>query len=361
MNAAFVNIGQPLNGFLPISEAESYRAEQGEKPLVSGTDVIVQVKKDARDQKGAYLSRDIALPGQYVVFMPLNRYVGVSKRVEDEARREKLIELGRELSGGAHGLIMRNGALLARRDAIEDEIAELAALWEKISAKALHLKSPVALYREPSTLTALVRDYTPRYPLSVTVNDAVNRMPAPENGLLWEQVSDVELDAAWRSAAVDAQLSEALGRTVRLPNGGTLVVDEREALSTVDVNSGKFIGEKNGEVALRQNLAACAEIARQIRLRTLSGIVLIDFIDRRTDAERAQVSDLLRSELSRERAKTVIHGFTELGLLETTRKRTGVSLRAALEAPCKTCGGTGYKPVESIGVHHKTKPTKGNE
>ncbi len=323
--------------------------------------MIVQVKKDARDQKGAYLSRDIALPGQYVVFMPLNRYVGVSKRVEDEARREKLIELGRELSGGAHGLIMRNGALLARRDAIEDEIAELAALWEKISAKALHLKSPVALYREPSTLTALVRDYTPRYPLSVTVNDAVNRMPAPENGLLWEQVSDVELDAAWRSAAVDAQLSEALGRTVRLPNGGTLVVDEREALSTVDVNSGKFIGEKNGEVALRQNLAACAEIARQIRLRTLSGIVLIDFIDRRTDAERAQVSDLLRSELSRERAKTVIHGFTELGLLETTRKRTGVSLRAALEAPCKTCGGTGYKPVESIGVHHKTKPTKGNE
>ena len=192
-------------------------------------------------------------------------------------------------------------------------------------------------------LAALVRDYATRYEMSITCNDAVNRMPAPPTGLLWEQISNTEMEALWTAQRIAAQLKEALGRKVELKNGGTLVVDEREALTTVDVNTARFVGSKDDDVALKHNLSACAEIARQIRLRNLSGIVLIDFIDMKNDEQRAQVLDRLGDELSRERDKTVLLGFTSLGLLEMTRKRTGATLREMLETPCEACGATGYR------------------
>ena len=342
MGAAFVQIGQPLNGFLPLQEMDSFAKQADAGQLAAGADVIVQVKKDAKDQKGAFLTRDISLPGQFVILMPLNRYVGVSKRVTDACERETLLALGKELTQDAFGLVLRQAALAARRQELEEEIIELQARWEKIRSKAVTAKAPATLYREASVLAALVRDYAPRYDMSVTCNDVVNRMPAPPNGLLWEQVSDLELEAVWKASDVEADLAIATGRRVELKNGGSLVIDEREALSTVDVNSGKFVGEKDGELALRQNLAACPEIARQIRLRNLSGILLIDFIDMRTDEQREQVVERLRDELSRERDKTVLHGFTSLGLLEMTRKRTGLSLRDAVQTVCETCRGTGY-------------------
>ncbi|HPS82016.1 MAG TPA: ribonuclease E/G, partial [Candidatus Limiplasma sp.] len=351
MQAAFVQIGQPLNGFLPLTEMDSFTRQSGDTAvLAAGADVMVQVKKDAKDQKGAFLSRDISLPGQYLILMPLNRYVGVSKRVTDGAERETLLALGQELCGGAFGLIMRSTALSARREALLEELTDLQALWKRLQDKAVYAKAPAVLHRDISVLSALVRDYAPRYSLGITCNDAVNRMPAPPNGLLWEQVSDAELDAAWASSRVEAQLTEALGRRVELKNGGSLVIDEREALSTVDVNSGHFIGSGEADTAVKHNVAACAEIARQIRLRNLSGIVLIDFIDMASDAHRAQVIDRLSDELSRERDKTVIHGFTSLGLLELTRKRTGASLRDALETPCDRCNGTGYRMERDLQV-----------
>jgi len=347
MKAAFVKIGQPQNGFLPVDEMESFREQAGVRPLVSGTDLIVQVKKDARGEKGAFLTRDIALPGQTLIYMPLNRYVGVSARVTDEGERDGLISLGKVLGAGECGLILRYAALHAGREEIARELAELRALWEDIRKKAEYLKAPSTLYQEPSALTALLRDYAPRYHIAVTCNNAVNRMPSPPAGLMWEQVSDPELDAAWAAAGVEGQLQQALARRVELKNGGTLVIDEREALSTVDVNSAKYLGDGSGGLALRQNLAACAEIARQIRLRNLGGIIIVDFIDMETDAERAQVTEKLKAELMGDRAKTVVHGFTNLGLLEMTRKRAGATLRELMETPCDACGGTGYRPARA--------------
>ena len=343
MNAAFVQIGQPLNGFLPLTEMESFARQTGDRTPSAGEELIVQVRKDARDQKGAFLTRDLSLPGQYLILMPLNRYVGVSKRVTDACEREMLVEIGKELSGGEFGLIIRNAALLARRESLLEELAELQARWSKLQEKAKYAVAPATLWREPSVLASLVRDYAPRYEMSITCNDVVNRMPAPPNGLMWEQVSELEIQAQWTSARIDADLAEALGRRVELRNGGSLVIDEREALTTVDVNSGRYIGSRDEEVALKQNIVACAEVARQIRLRNLSGILLIDFIDMKTDDQRKQVISRLFDELSRERDKTVIHGFTSLGLLEMTRKRTDASLRETLQTPCKTCGGTGYQ------------------
>ncbi|MEA5146252.1 MAG: ribonuclease E/G [Candidatus Limiplasma sp.] len=342
MGAAFVDIGQPQNGFLPLAEMESYTQNSGAKPLATGQELIFQIKKDAHEQKGAYLTRDVALPGQHIIYMPFNRHVGVSKRVSDEAERARLLAAGQELCGAEHGVVMREASLHAKPADLREELAELKARWAEIRQKAEFTRAPAVLYRE-SVLAALLRDYAQRYRVSITCNDAVNRMPAPPTGLMWEQVNDAELDALWQASRVDVQLQEALARRVSLRNGSTLVIDEREALTTIDVNSASYLGDAQGDMALKLNIAVCDDIARQIRLRNLSGIILIDFIDMHTEEERAQVSERLMAELSRERVKTVVHGFTRLGFLEMTRKRTAATLREQLCVPCEKCHATGYR------------------
>ncbi len=341
LEAAFVKIGQPKAGFLPLKEMDSFTQTSKDPALAAGAQVVVQVKKDAKGDKGAFLSRDIALPGQYLIFMPFNRHVGVSERVTDEQERKSLAETGKRLSNGGFGVILRNAALGQNEDTLRDELETLRSRWTLISEKAEHAKAPELLYREDSFLSVLVRDYAPRYNLHITCNDKVNRMPAAPVGLLWEQIGNKELDALWAKHAIDEQLRTALSRHVSLANGGTLTIDEREALTTIDVNSGSFTAKDNA--AYQLNLSACAEIAAQIRLRNLSGILIIDFVDMETDEQRLQVSAALQNYLTRERQKTVIHGFTSLGLLEITRKRMGVTLRDQLKEPCGACGGTGYK------------------
>lgn len=341
LSAAFVKIGQPRSGFLPVKEMESFEKNAPVQPVAAGAQVIVQVKKDAKGDKGAYLSRDIALPGQYVIYMPFNRHIGVSERVTDEEQRKGLAELGKRLADGKFGIVMRNAAANQSVDTLTEELKALRARWETIAAKAADSKAPELLYREDSLLSILVRDYAPRYDLKVTANDTVNRMPAATAGLLWEQIDNAAMDALWAKHNIDAQVRTALSRHVPLKDGGTLTIDEREALTTFDVNSGSFT--KRDDAAFALNLLACAEIAAQIRLRNLSGIILIDFVDMETEEQRAKISAALQEYLARERQKTVIHGFTSLGILEMTRKRAGVSLRDMLTEPCDACGGTGTK------------------
>ena len=341
LDAVFVKIGQPHSGFLPAREMESFETTAGSTAFISGTEIIVQVKKDAKGEKGAYLSRDIALPGQYVVFMPHNRFVGVSERIEDEQQRAELAALGKKLTEGKCGLVLRSAAAQQSESTLQGELKALQSSWQTILEKAEHAKAPELLYREELMLSMLVRDYAPRYELKVTCNDRVNRMPASPSGLMWEQIDVKSMDALWAKHAIEEQLRTALGRTVALKSGGSLIIDEREALTTVDVNSGSFNPPADAKFQL--NLSACAEIAAQIRLRDLSGIILIDFVDMETDEQRAQVADALQSSLLRERQKTVIHGFTTLGILEMTRKRMGASLRDRLKVPCSVCGGTGYQ------------------
>ncbi len=342
IGAAFVRIGQPSNGFLPIAEQDSFAANAA--ALKTDAEEIVQVKKDAHGDKGAFLTCDVALAGEMLLYMPRNRHIGVSKRVTDEADRERLRSLGAALSGGNCGLIMRAAALSAQREAIESELAELTARWEEIRRKAVTAKAPATLYREPTLLTALSRDYAARYELRFACNDAINRMPAPAEGLTWEQVTDTELAARLSGLRLESQLNEALGRKVVLPGGGSLVIDEREALATIDVNTARYGGgEGETDAALQQNLAACAESARQIRLRNLSGIILIDFIDLTDDAKRDSVQRALERELERDRVRSALHGFTSLGLMEMTRRRTRETLRESLCMPCKRCGATGWE------------------
>lgn len=340
VKAAFVKLGLRQNGFLPLREAESYHRTSGSASLMTGQDVLVQVKKDPKGEKGAFLTRDIGLPGQYVLLMPKNRFVGLSRRVTGEEDRARAQALGRRIADGRFGLIVRHAALFAP---VAEAQAEAEALWQEwceIEQHAQYVKAPALLHQEPSMISVLLRDYAARHPIEV-----LSRLEPPETppqGVTWRTLTAVEMEAAWSAARVEKQVDEALCRRVPLPGGGSLIIDEREALTTIDVNSGSAVTAADGEdLAMEENLRAAAEAARQIRLRNLSGILLIDFIDMQSDADRGRVLAAMEQAASDDRVKTVIHGFTSLGLLEMTRKRTRDTLSDTLTQPCDACHATG--------------------
>ncbi len=340
VKAAFVKLGLRQNGFLPLREAESYHRTSGSASLMTGQDVLVQVKKDPKGEKGAFLTRDIGLPGQYVLLMPKNRFVGLSRRVTGEEDRARAQALGRRIADGRFGLIVRHAALFAP---VAEAQAEAEALWQEwceIEQHAQYVKAPALLHQEPSMISVLLRDYAARHPIEV-----LSRLEPPETppqGVTWRTLTAVEMEAAWSAARVEKQVDEALCRRVPLPGGGSLIIDEREALTTIDVNSGSAVTAAGGEtLAVEENLRAAAEAARQIRLRNLSGILLIDFIDMQSDADRGRVLAAMEQAASDDRVKTVIHGFTSLGLLEMTRKRTRDTLSDTLTQPCDACHATG--------------------
>lgn len=342
MKAAFVRIGLSQNGFLPIRETESFHQKADNKPLMSGQEILVQVKKNPKGDKGAFLTRDIALPAQYVLLMPCNQFVGMSKRIEDEQERSEAKLLGQQLSGGRFGLIVRHAALFARQQDVKAEADALWEQWQALKSKAEYLKAPALLHREPSMLSVLVRDYAARYDIEISSTQP----KLDELSIPWKQLTQADMDALWLGKRIERQLAQAIGRRIELKQGGSLVIDEREALSTIDVNSGSNVfASEDTDLPLAQNLIAIPEIARQIRLRNLSGILLIDFIDMKTDEQRQAVLAAMEDALAEDRVKTVVHGFTNLGLLEMTRKRTRDTLRGMMTMPCKACHENGRVPT----------------
>lgn len=334
MKAAFVDIGQEKNGFLPMEE----RSQGLTLPrLQAGMNVMVQVKKEAQGTKGAFLTRDVTLCGEYVILMPLNRYVGVSGRVEDGEIREAMREMGLRLTEGRFGLVMRHSAPGAAEDAIREEIASLMERWEAIRKAAPTAHALSVLYAARDLLDSVVADYHPRGIDRFVVNDpsAAKRLSA---------IAPVTLagDDMMAIAGLDRQRDKALRRQVWLNSGGTLVIDRCEAMTVIDVNTAKFTGQRDlEETILRLNLEACGEIARQVRLRSLSGIILIDMIDMASEESREKVLAELKRCFALDRVKTVIHGFTSLGLIEMTRKRSRPPLMDEWTAPCAACGGEG--------------------
>ena len=318
VKAAFVKIGGKPNGFLPLKEAESYHKTCGNASLMSGQEILVQAKKAPKGDKGAFLTRDISFPGQYVLLMPCNRFVGVSKRIDDPADQTRARELGKRIAQDCFGVIVRHAALFASEQEVQEEAEAFWQLWQEMSEKAKCIKAPALVHTESSMFDVLMRDYGARHEM--------------------EQLAEEK----WQSFHVEEQLKAALRRRVELPDGGSLIIDEREALQTIDVNSGRVVRAQDGmSLPLEENLRAIPEIARQIRLRNLSGIILVDFIDMDTEAERQTVLEKMEEALRDDRVKNVVHGFTKLGILEMTRKRTGESLRDLLTDPCGACRESG--------------------
>ena len=339
VKAAFVKLGLRQNGFLPIREQDGFHHLMGDAPLVTGNDVLVQVKKDPKGDKGAFLTRDVALPGQYVLLMPNNRHVGISKRIEDESDRTQARILGIRIAGGRFGVIVRHAALFAAESEVRQEAEALYAEWKSLADAAPYRKAPELLKRSESILSRLCKDYCARYDLAVFADADLSETVGEKAS--FQKLDSEAFDLLWRKARVAEQVKDALRRKVQLPGGGNLIIDQREALHTVDVNSASNV-EAGESLPLNQNLAAVPEIARQIRLRNLSGIVLVDFIDMDTEAEREEVLNAMEEAVRDDAVKTVIHGFTKLGILEMTRKRTSDTLLEALATPCNRCNQTGH-------------------
>lgn len=323
MKAAFIQIGQEKNGFLPLEE----RNVSDLPKLQAGMSVLVQVRKEAQGVKGAFLSRDISLCGEFVLFSPMTSMLAVSSRITRERDRKALKELAKDIAQGQFGLIMRSASLGAPEDAIRTEVEQLRARWESIRKAAPTAHVPSVLHAPRTTLDLVLADYHPRGIDRICTNDAS----------MAEKLSDIAPtvlmgDNLFDVGRISTELQRALERRVWLHSGGNLVFDPCEAMTVIDVNTSKFTGKRKlAETVLQTNLEACAEIARQVRLRNLSGIIIIDMIDMVSKADHQAVLDALNREFANDRVKTVVHGFTSLGLVEMTRRRSRPPLREVLK------------------------------
>jgi len=354
MQAAFVDIGTEKNAFLYIDDAMSLRpadAPADHKPKINelvreGQEVLVQVNKEPVGTKGARVTTSLTVPGRYVVMMPHQDYVGVSRRIEDEAERERIRQIAENIRDPEVGLIVRTAAEGVEQHVLEADYKFLQASWERMKKAIKTVKVPGVVYRDLALLSRTVRDFFTDEVDAFYVDhfeafDTIRELMAHTNP---EWVSRIELykgrENLFANYRIDQDLEKALKRKVWLKSGGYLVIDQTEALTVIDINTGKFVGSVSlEETVLKTNLEAAREIARQLRLRDIGGIIIIDFIDMRNAQHQQQVLAELEQFLRRDRTRAHLLGLTQLGLVEMTRKKVRQSLDEVLQRPCPYCEG----------------------
>jgi len=324
-----------------------------ERQLRAGQEVAVQVAKGPIGSKGARVTTRLSIPGRMLVLMPHTDHVGVSRRIADPGERGRLKDLVLDLRPPGVGFILRTAAEGANRDALRTDIEVLIALWNDLVRNKDQARAPSLLYADLDLTLRCIRDLLTHDLDRVVVDSPVEfeRVRAFAGRVMPRLQHRVELydgiEPVFDHFGVEGELARALVPKVWLRSGGYVVIEETEALTTIDVNTGRYVGRRNlDETILKTNLEAVPEIVYQLRLRNIGGIVIIDFIDMDRPEHRAKVSRALEEALRRDRARTVVHRMSELGLVELTRKRVSDSLRAALTEPCDYCEGRGY--VKSI-------------
>ena len=362
MQAAFVDIGLEKDSFLYVADVRDEWLDEEEigdeearpRPntsiddlLKEGQDVLVQVVKEPIGAKGARVSTNISLPGRLLVSTPFSPRVGISRRIEDEAERERLKTLIEGFQGEG-GFIARTAAQGRSEDEFENDRTYLAALWESIQARARSSRPPTLLHVEQDLLLRSIRDLLSNDIAAIRVNDheAFGRIVDFVNAMEPALVSRVRLHKQgalfFEEFGIEAEIEKAIKSKVWLKSGGYIVINPTEALVAIDVNSGKFVGKDSlEETVLAVNLEAAREIVRQIRLRDLGGILVVDFIDLESPEHRQQLFDAFETEMRRDRAKSKILQISEFGLVQITRKRSRASLERGLTKPCPTCAGNG--------------------
>lgn len=370
MEAAFVDIGKGRNAVLYAGEVNwdaaglaDGSARKIEQVLKTGQSVLVQVTKDPIGQKGARLTSQISLPGRYLVYVPGGSMSGISRRLPDQ-ERSRLKSILKNFVPDEAGVIVRTAAEGATETEIEADISRLKAQWEDISRKAENpsTSAPSLLYGEPDLTVRVIRDIFNEDFRQLIVQgdqawDDINNylgFIAPElTSKIEKWTGSRDLFSEYR---IDEQLAKAFDRKVYLPSGGSLVIDRTEAMIVIDVNTGKFIGKGGNleETVTKNNLEAAEEIARQLRLRDLGGIIVIDFIDMALESNRDQVLRRLIECLGRDRTKHQVAEVTSLGLVQMTRKRVGQGLIEAFSTTCESCGGRGIhihnEPVRKVAL-----------
>jgi len=354
MEAAFVDIGKGRNAVLYAGEVnfdasglegESKRIESA---LKSGQSILVQATKDPIGHKGARLTSQVSLPGRYLVYVPGASMTGISRKLPD-TERTRLKQILKQVMPEDAGVIVRTAAEGATEEELSHDVARLAAQWEAIERRAKSATAPELLYSEPDLTIRVVRDiFNEDFAKLVIASDGewdmvdeYVRYVAPNLAeRLQRWTDDQDVFAVYR---IDEQIAKALERKVWLPSGGSLVIDTTEAMTVIDVNTGKFTGQGGNleQTVTRNNLEAAEEIVRQLRVRDVGGIIVIDFIDMVLESNRDLVLRRLLECLARDRTKHQVAEVTSLGLVQMTRKRVGSGLLEAFSVPCEHCNGRG--------------------
>ena len=353
MEAAFVDFGEAKNGVLYAGDIQHDPAQHGkrrpriEEALKKGDEVLVQVVKDAMGEKGARLTNQISLPGRYLVLVPNSDVQGISRRLPDEDR-QRLRDIIRDVKPEGYGVIVRTAAAAASKGEIRSDIERLTKIWDEIKSSGNGGNSPRPVYQEPALLLRVLREhYTPDF-RRLMIDD-----PEAYEAVI-DYLKDIDPDLIktvqlyedelplFERFHVEDQLRKALDRKVWLPSGGHLVIDRTEALTVIDVNTGKFVGSSSlEETVLQNNLEAAEEIGRQLRLRDIGGIIVIDFIDMETETNQRALLRKLRETLAMDKTRTQVFDVSNLGLVEMTRKNVSEGLLETFSDSCPTCNGRG--------------------
>lgn len=356
LESAFVNIGINRNGFLYVGETLDDRSDL--KRVVPGVlrekvgdFVMVQVTKEEIGQKGARLTSNISIPGRYVVYLPNIDFVGISGKITDAERREKLTKILTKYKPDGGGLIARTVCIDAKKSDIVDEIKRMQALYGNIKDAYDNLDGIGLLHSEDELVFRAVRDMLSSDVERIICNEenTLNRIKQHLKKMDSEFCNKVELYSGeydvWDAFGISDEVDKLLERKVILPSGGSLVIDYTEALTAIDVNTGSFTkGTDREETVFITNMEAAKEIARQLRLRNIGGIIVVDFIDMAEENHKNEVVETLRNETLHDRIKTRVHDMTQLGLVGMTRKKVSKPLVAKLLDSCEHCNGMGHIP-----------------
>ena len=358
MEAAFVDIGTPKNAVLYRGDIQFDSEDGGKKTqprieqvLKGGQNIVCQVSKNPIAHKGARLTQEASLPGRFVVLIPNSDTYGISKRLP-EAERKRLRKILDRVKPAEHGIIVRTAAQDITDEEIERDVSRLITQWEEISSLAKKSSSPSLLYREPELAFRFIREEFNKDFRGVLIDDqemyekvrgyVESLNPALADRIQFYDPSEEKLPLFERHHVYE-QLRKALDRKVWLPSGGSLIIEHTEALTVIDVNTGKNVGNTNlEETVFQNNLEAAEEVAHQLRLRDVGGIIVIDFVDMERRENRDAVANALRESLSRDKTRNQVFDISELGLVEMTRKRIGEGLLESFSEACADCEGTGH-------------------
>lgn len=347
MQAAFIDIGQAKNAFLYLGD-ETSQPPPAATGLTEGREVLVQIVKDAIGTKGPRATTHLTLPGRYVVLMPTVDYVGISRRIADEAERERLKAAAEAVRPPGMGIIIRTLAEGKSGEELAKDVAYLINLWNALQARAKISGAPSLLYRDVDLVIRIVRDYLSDEVTEFVLDqkEAYNRVCDLLRYTSPEMLPRIQLYQGsydvFTHYGLDTELDKIGQRSIWLKCGGYIVIDRTEALTVIDVNTGRFVGNTNlSDTVFRTNLDAVVEIARQIRLRDIGGIIIIDFIDMDQPEQQEAILDALAEQLKKDRTKSHVLGFTALGLVELTRKKARQSVEGVLYCECPHCQGRG--------------------
>lgn len=339
IQAAFVDIGLEQNAFLYLGD---------NKQITEGQSLLVQISKDARGTKGPTASTEITLPGKYVVLVPNADYIGISRKITDKTEKERLHNICSAHKPENAAIVVRTAANGVSEEALIADLVELSASWKILSARERLAKAPCLLQRELDLPIRIVRDYLKPELQEIAVDNLQIYMRLEELLKEMPQGRYIKLkmyrglEDIFKYHGLDEDVAGISDRQVALPSGGYLVIDYTEAMTVIDVNSGKFSGRESLEETIMQiNREAAREIASQLRLRDIGGIIVVDFIDMHTDAHKHEILNVLQAALSGDKMRPKVQDITVLNLVEITRKKSRQNLSSVLYAPCPVCSGTG--------------------